>query len=714
MHLGLPWAVGSVQELTEQDAHLRNSKSRGLTLSSTAERTAYHFRTNCRHLSTRSNLFPSWLAPDGVVDRLASLDLPLWQASWSPELMHATIVGTLEATRRRVPAHLLGKQVFAQTGALFMVAQHCTRSTQIQRSGCVLESCILHRATATCHGAHGVHCTQQVCANGTSFFLRLRNVLGNPACLGCLPPFRQAHHLDGQAHHLYSTLCFAPRRNLVHSVSPAHFCWYLPLTMSTQLSHGRPRGSSASILRRPRQSRTIPSTGSSASLKDPTNGRCVQRCYQDLLPTEVWRHVLDLISILDLFSLYNTSRYMRALAAPFLVHTVASKSLRLYFYQEYVSRVGVKLVFDHFDLQRDRVVFRPQDKDHQYRFKCGLTIQSPQLEEIEVKNSTSVLMGNVQCLGDGRYYVRRDVGVHQATAAVTSPEPVVVNEVMEPGTNMGSSPLLGAETQPPNTATESPPSMGMVETKEEDKSVLRRSGVDEKGYQGTKNFMDKSCSVNIRKDGVHTVDGARHCFLQGYPWMLQYQVDYEPLETTPPTNANGSIIKKRSTFFFDVRAEMQTQQQSERDPTQVDGTSWSSSSPNLTLVRTRSFEPSSSSKSGASNSGPRFVRLLRFECSMNFLNPTRATRNIIGRWLEGKVHHWKKVLGAKKTAQLPHQQQHQTSTAAQASSSATRVQHPRASSQDPHTSNTMDGEDGHPIQPAIHDFDGNVAVVKAF
>ncbi|KAF9362295.1 hypothetical protein BGX34_006435 [Mortierella sp. NVP85] len=385
---------------------------------------------------------------------------------------------------------------------------------------------------------------------------------------------------------------------------------------------------------------------------------------------------------------------MRAITAPRLVRNMATKSLQLYFYQEYVRRIGVKFEFDHFDLQRDRVVFRPRDMDHQYRFKCGITLQSPQLEEIEVKDTASTRIGSVQCFGDGRYYTTRREKAARSTIPVhTVPESTTANDVIEPAANIEATTNMESPTAtdtviPVDTPAEYSGGISTAEIKEGDRGVHWKPIGDEKSYQGTKNFLDRTCPLNVRKDGVHTFDGVRYCFLKEYPWSLQYQVDYQPLDTlSTSTHTNGGLIKKRSTFFIDIRKDLYSpaqQQLMEQDPAQVNthsgdsgrisqvdtliaSTSSSTLLSNLPLFRSKSLEVSaavSSGKGTTSNSGPRFFRVLRFECSMNFLDPKRATRNIIGRWIEGKVQHWKKVLGVGKVTRLqdqhrPNQQQQQ-------------------------------------------------------
>ncbi|KAK3828993.1 MAG: hypothetical protein J3Q66DRAFT_410472, partial [Benniella sp.] len=467
----------------------------------------------------------------------------------------------------------------------------------------------------------------------------------------------------------------------------SHTFWVVPHTMPSQHSQGRSGGAKASILRRSRQSQS-PSASTISSIPLPNDSTSAQRCYQDVLPTELWHLILELIPVIDLFSLYNTSQYMRAITATWLVRNMATKSLQLYFYQEYVRRIGIKFEFDHFDLQRDRVVFRPRDMDHQYRFKCGLTLQSPQLEEIEVKDTASTQIGSVQCFGDGRYYTTRREKAARSTIPVhTVPESTTVNNIIEPEAGIKATTIMESSTatdtviQPANAPAEYSGGISTAEIKEGDRGVHRKPIGDEKSYQGTKNFLDRTCPLNVRKDGVHTFDGVRYCFLKEYPWSLQYQVDYEPLDTlSTSTHTNGGLIKKRSTFFIDIRKDLYSQAQQqlmEQDPAQVNvhsgdsgrvsqvdtpTTSTSSSTPlsNLPLFRSKLLEVSatvSSGKGTTSNSGPRFFRVLRFECSMNFLDPKRATRNIIGRWIEGKVQHWKKVLSVGKVARL--QDQHQ-------------------------------------------------------
>ncbi|KAI1315910.1 hypothetical protein EDD11_000224 [Mortierella claussenii] len=469
-----------------------------------------------------------------------------------------------------------------------------------------------------------------------------------------------------------------------------------------------------------------------------------------MLPTEIWILILDHIPTLDLFSLYNTSKYMRTMTAPFLVQAMASKSLRLYFYQEYVRRVGIKFVFDHFDLARDRIVFRPQTRDHQHRFRCGLTLQNPQLEEVAVSSSSSmatIAQRDVQC-SEGRYYticrksssslkeqtlktatvdaLTLPIAVAEGTAAAAAAAAVetasAIASITETSVADGVPPggpeaiataaaasADGAAVAMEVTVAEAAATNqhGITEAIDPQRRVPQKRGSAadeiEKGYQGTKNFLDKSCPIPVRNDGIRELDGSRYSFLQSYPWSLQYEVGYKPFEALSTVNAGGKnsrhkgktaatttatttttttitdndgSFKRRERFFYDIREDLraQSQQQSEGEQSHVEpGQSSSSSSAHghhsqstssgddtfhlLTLPTAISTGSSNDvrdevvrtqvNKSSAS-SGPRFVRALRFECSMNFLDPKRATRNIIGRWIEGKMYHWKKVLGGGK------------------------------------------------------------------
>jgi len=518
--------------------------------------------------------------------------------------------------------------------------------------------------------------------------------------------------------------------------------------MLSQHSQGRSGGAKASILRRSRRSQS-PSTSNISSIPPPNDSTSTQRCYQDVLPTELWHLILELIPIIDLFSLYNTSQYMRAITAPWLVRNMATKSLQLYFYQEYVRRIGIKFEFDHFDLQRDRVVFRPRDMDHQYRFKCGLTLQSPQLEEIEVKDTASTRIGSVQCFGDGRYYTTRREKAARSTIPVhTVPESTTANDVNEPAAGIEAATITESPTvtdtviQPADAPAEHSGGMSTAGIKEEDRGVHWKPIGDEKSYQGTKNFLDRTCPLTVRKDGVHTFDGVRYCFLKEYPWSLQYQVDYKPLDTlSTSTHTNGGLIKKRSTFFIDIRKDFYSQAQQqlmEQDPVQVNAhngnservdnpttsTSSSTSLSNLPLFRSKSLEVSaavSSGKGTTSNSGPRFFRVLRFECSMNFLDPKRATRNIIGRWIEGKVQHWKRVLGVGKVArlqdqhQLNQQQQQQQQKQQRRQRAAIEVNRTSTipATQTPYGSHHSGEGEQHQIQP-VREFHQSVITVQAF
>ncbi|KAG0301030.1 hypothetical protein BGZ98_008679 [Dissophora globulifera] len=376
--------------------------------------------------------------------------------------------------------------------------------------------------------------------------------------------------------------------------------------------------------------------------------------YEDILPTELWRLILSYIPTLDLFSLYNTSTYMRSLSASLLVQAVGSKCLRLYFYQEYVPRVNIKLVFDHFDLERDRVVFRPILQEHQYRFRCSLTLQNPQLEEIGIESfrTAAIMPQEIQC-NEGRYFtVKKSTTEAQSSKPSALVSGAIPTIALDTGSTSASTSTTAttAATAAATTAaaTVTPTATPLTtltaaavteEATDGQRGGHRKRTADERVYQGTKNFLDKTCPVPIRKDGVQEVDGRRFCFLKSYPWSLGYHVSCTPFEmqSTTPIHGQGSVARKRDQFFYDIRGDLRNQSQDEsggnvtpREESQLDLTH------STTLSRT------------TDSSGPRYFRLVQFECSMNFLDPKRATRNVVERWLDAKVQHWKKVLGGKK------------------------------------------------------------------
>ncbi|KAG0367750.1 hypothetical protein BGZ54_003335 [Gamsiella multidivaricata] len=368
---------------------------------------------------------------------------------------------------------------------------------------------------------------------------------------------------------------------------------------------------------------------------------------------------------------------MRALTAPPLVRVMASKSLRLYFYQEYVRRVGIDFVFDHFDLERDRVVFRPQIMDHQHRFRCGLTLQSPQLEEIAVESMTKSTIATHQVqLSRSRYYIVLDNKAVRESASTAS----TVSISQSASTLVASKPFptTGSGVRAPATPSSETPEAVVSEPVEGQRGgPLKRTTItDERGYKGSNNFLDKTCPVHIRKDGTREIDGTRYCFLQSYPWSLHYQVARAPFSSRSSEAENhsdsGGKPKKREQFFFDIHEELRAQAQpsvsgrangdgdDNRNISPEEGyyTNVNMSSckisrhPGIALCEINTATTNTYTKTNSTaNNGPRYFRVLRFECSMNFLDPKRATRNIIGRWLEGKVHRWKKALASKKQPQ---------------------------------------------------------------
>ncbi|KAF9354134.1 hypothetical protein BGX26_008051 [Mortierella sp. AD094] len=339
---------------------------------------------------------------------------------------------------------------------------------------------------------------------------------------------------------------------------------------------------------------------------------------------------------------------------------MATKTIQLYFYQEYVRRVGVRFEFDHFDLKRDRIVYRPQVLDLQHRFRSGMTLQSPHLEEAAVfsPSDEKLTPQQVRCT-EGRYYTIHNNRSARRLARLTELEPVaepasetIANVVEEEHTTMAD-----------NRA---------------ERMSQKRIAAGNRGYHGNKNFLDKSCPIQIRKDGIQELDGTKYCFLQGYPWSLEYQVAYEPfgvpLKRSPKGTShrkdsiNNGGTKKREQFFFDLRADLRAEAQAQAR-TQAQQQAGTESANGVeggvgnshnnsdggkvfpggedTLLQSGLSDSTNSNPISASH-GHRYFRALRFECSMNFLDLKRATRNIIGRWLEGKVQRWKKVLGGKK------------------------------------------------------------------
>jgi len=313
----------------------------------------------------------------------------------------------------------------------------------------------------------------------------------------------------------------------------------------------------------------------------------------------------------------------------------------LFFYQEYVRRVGIRFVFDSFDLTRDRVIFRPQIVQNQYRFRFGLTLQNPQLEEVAIKSSgvgIDLTKQRVHCR-EGRYFTVREA------------PPSSSSSTLQPSKKSSSRAL------------------------ERDEFVPKRRTVDEKGYQGNKNFLDKSCPVHIRRHGIRKVDGSRYSFLQDYPWSLHYQVESEPLEsTTSGSSSSGghgegerrdsgaesgnissgddahfALPSSSSTLVSDSPSELIVPAAVLPQRLSIAGSTMGTAAAPLKGNK----ECDSNGNRGGSHSGPRYFRALRFECSMNFLDPRRATRNIIGRWLEGKMQHWKRVLGGRRYGILP-------------------------------------------------------------
>ncbi|KAF9902953.1 hypothetical protein EC991_004329 [Linnemannia zychae] len=421
---------------------------------------------------------------------------------------------------------------------------------------------------------------------------------------------------------------------------------------------------------------------------------------------------------------------MRCLSAPPLVQAMASKSLRLFFYQEYVRRVGVKFVFESFDLETDRVIFRPLVADNQYRFRTGITLQNPQLEEIAVKSTGSEISHRRVKCSRGRYFTIKPV---VQSLPVSMPQPVSqdVSQQQEgtveqgaDGDMEGDVDMAVNDLEATGSGTVTNPSTHTTPAAITTTTVItaKKLTADEKGYQGTKNFLDKACPVPVRKNGIRKVDGTRYSFLQTYPWSLQYQVESEVMgphvsqegdsrsgsssDNSRIGNGKGKAVEyltsgstgntRSSSQFGSKDDQLMTdrqhlQRQEHCDPSSCEcmtssgsgsdsgniGSSNAHTSPSTavsrrakspemaekiadssasarTTQRQGSASNNSNSSSNNSNNGPRFLRALQFECSMNFLDPKRATRNVLGRWLEGKMYQWSKVLGGKKLSSQSH------------------------------------------------------------
>ncbi|KAG0003753.1 hypothetical protein BGZ79_000078 [Entomortierella chlamydospora] len=350
---------------------------------------------------------------------------------------------------------------------------------------------------------------------------------------------------------------------------------------------------------------------------------------------------------------------MRAISAPSLVQAMATKTIQLYFYQEYVRRVGVRFEFDHFDLKRDRIVYRPQVLDLQHRFRSGITLQSPHLEEAAVftPSNEKLTPQQVRCT-EGRYYtIPRNRSTRRTlskTSLISSPSLSGLTE-LEPVAEPASETIANVTEEEHTTST----ATGAERTSQ------KRITTSNRGYHGGMNFLDKSCPIQVRKDGIQELDGTKYCFLQEYPWSLEYQVAYEPfgvpLKRNPRSTSysNNDGTKKRRQFFFDIRADLRAEAQAQAQTQAQEQAGMESANDNSsdgwnvfpgdedTLLQS-GLSDSTNSNSISASHGYRYFRALRFECSMNFLDLKRATRNIIGRWLEGKVQRWKKVLGGKK------------------------------------------------------------------
>ncbi|KAG0305186.1 hypothetical protein BGZ98_004482, partial [Dissophora globulifera] len=322
---------------------------------------------------------------------------------------------------------------------------------------------------------------------------------------------------------------------------------------------------------------------------------------QVILPPEVWTWIIQHVaqSPTDLFSLYNTSASLRILVAPFLVQAIASKSLRLFFYQEYVCRTGITFDFHHFDMARDRVVFKPQrssapnltpiptrqsrskydNSNNVIAFKTGITIQRPQLEEISITSRGSRYRGGrVHRSEEGIYSIRRRGNFHAISVAPGISRRNDINSGVSAGTTASGT----VEDKPDTSAS----------TNSKDKLGFLSQYAD--GGFGSLDYLDRVCPLHIKRTGTQLLSGAQHSFGQNYPWALHYVIE-DGKSCSPETDGSNS------------------NNSSDDDATHQRG------------------HPRNARR------GSRFMHAVKFECSINFLDPRRASRSLFRRWLEGKM-----------------------------------------------------------------------------
>ncbi|KAG0269497.1 hypothetical protein DFQ27_003184 [Actinomortierella ambigua] len=237
----------------------------------------------------------------------------------------------------------------------------------------------------------------------------------------------------------------------------------------------------------------------------------------------------------------------------------------LFFYQEYVRRIGIRFILEGVDLDRDVVVFRPLNEEHQHRFRNELTLQCPQLEEITVNN-----------LQEAPRVVRHRRHPHIYMAEHGSK--------IQYSPQQQSKQLRSRRRRSSSSSTDTTP--------------------DRVFYSGS-NLLDKACPLRAKRRGIATLDGTQHSFGKDYPWRLYYQIDPEPLPATSETKLHF----REGGLLLNPEGDRNAQQ---------------------TIP----------------SGGARYIRVVRFECSMNFLNPRRASRNVVGRWIVHKLQRCLRMFGA--------------------------------------------------------------------
>ncbi|KAG0236409.1 hypothetical protein BGW42_003567 [Actinomortierella wolfii] len=271
--------------------------------------------------------------------------------------------------------------------------------------------------------------------------------------------------------------------------------------------------------------------------------------------------------------MYNVSRFMRSISGPLLARFIATMSPRLFLYQEYVRRIGIRFVFEGIDFERDIVVFRPLNMEHQHRFRNELTLQCPQLEEL-----------TVSMLQEAPRVTRHDQYQHIFVAV--------------PKTRMVTS---GKQQQNHQCQEQH------QQQRQRHHQNNRRSSVDisDRIFHSGSNFLDKACPLRAKKSGIAMLDGTRYSFGKDYPWRLYYQIDREPL----PAASQSRFHFHKEGLLLDPKDDQNV---------------------------CRSI----------TSGGARYIRAVRFECSINFLNPRRASRNVVGRWIEHKLQQCLRVFGS--------------------------------------------------------------------